>query len=131
MADARRPAAIVARYVRDALDQLPQLYANRLSNVEFVLSRRPTRYQFQRLNRRGGWLYGLYEGIPLTRRATGYAGGDYNLIPPDKITIFWESLVRDFPDDGTLAEQVRRTVFHEIAHHFGISDEDLRRTSVE
>ncbi len=127
----RRPAAKVAEYVRAAIATLPRQYAERLSNVQFFLARQPSRYQRQRLEGRSGWLYGLYEGVPLTRRGTGYGNSDYHLAPPDRITIFWGALARDFPDDGALAEQVRKTVLHEIAHHFGISDAELRRTRVE
>jgi predicted Zn-dependent protease with MMP-like domain len=67
-------------------------------------------------------LLGLYQGVPLTSRTSGYAG-----VPPDKITIYrgpLERLTRG--DPGRLRDQVRRVVLHEIAHHFGISDERLR-----
>jgi predicted Zn-dependent protease with MMP-like domain len=49
---------------------------------------------------------------------------------PDRITIFWGPLVRDFPDDGTLESEVRKTVYHEIAHYFGLDEADLEHTSV-
>jgi len=52
-------------------------------------------------------------------------------VPPDKITLFWGALVRDFPDDAELADQVRRTVYHEIGHYFGLDEDDLHNTSVE
>jgi predicted Zn-dependent protease with MMP-like domain len=45
--------------------------------------------------------------------------------------IYWGPLMRDFPDEASLAEEVRKTVYHEIAHHFGLDDDDLRHTSVE
>ncbi len=110
--------------MRKALASLPPEFATRLSNVEFVLARRPTRPQARRIGLRGS-LYGLYEGIPLPRRDSGYG-----MVPPDKITIFWEPLVSDFPEDEQLADQVQKTVYHEIAHHFGIDESGLRRTSV-
>ena len=47
------------------------------------------------------------------------------------ITLFWAPLVRDFPDDESLAEQVRKTVYHEIGHYFGLEESDLRHTRVE
>jgi predicted Zn-dependent protease with MMP-like domain len=66
-------------------------------------------------------LLGLYEGIPLTRRGAYYAGA-----LPDKITIYRGPLVRHYGHDpDLLARQVKRVVLHEIAHHFGISDERL------
>jgi predicted Zn-dependent protease with MMP-like domain len=49
---------------------------------------------------------------------------------PDRITLFWGPLVRDFPDPASLAEQVRKTLYHEIGHYFGLDEEDLRGTSV-
>jgi predicted Zn-dependent protease with MMP-like domain len=119
------PSARVARYVRAAMKSLPPEYAARLDNVEIVLARRPSRFQMRNLGR-DTELYGLYEGVPLSHRGSGYG-----MVMPDKITVFWETLVRDFPDEDALAEQVRRTVYHEIAHHFGISDAELVRSRVE
>ncbi|MPZ48582.1 MAG: hypothetical protein GEU75_04585 [Dehalococcoidia bacterium] len=72
-----------------------------------------------------GSLYGLYEGIPLTQRDSHYGS-----VMPDRITIFWGALARDFPDDGTLEDQVRNTVYHEIAHYFGLDEDDLHHTRV-
>jgi predicted Zn-dependent protease with MMP-like domain len=67
-------------------------------------------------------LLGLYEGIPLTRRGTAYAGA-----LPDKITIYRAPLERLYgADPDRLREEIRRVVLHEVAHHFGISDERLR-----
>ncbi|HWQ12503.1 MAG TPA: metallopeptidase family protein [Roseiflexaceae bacterium] len=107
--------------VAEALDTLPPEFARYLENVEIIVAPRPSRAQ----RRAAGikpWqtLYGLYEGVPFTERA----GGDPLL--PDTITIFQEPLTRDFPGREALREQVRRTVLHEIAHLFGISDERLR-----
>jgi len=121
-----RPATAVQRYMDAALAALPQRYATRLDNVVFVVKREPGPTERATLRlRREQTLYGLYQGVPVTVRGSGY-----HLAAPDKITVFWLPLVRDFPDDGRLAEQVKKTVFHEIAHHFGISDHDLRHTSV-
>jgi predicted Zn-dependent protease with MMP-like domain len=64
-------------------------------------------------------LYGLYEGVPLTERSAGYHG-----MLPDKITIFRGPLERDF-SRGELEKQIRVTVVHEIAHHFGIDEDRL------
>lgn len=67
-------------------------------------------------------LLGLYQGVPLTRRTSGYGG-----VPPDKISIYRGPLERLYGnDDDRLRAAVRRVVLHEIAHHFGISDERLR-----
>ena len=66
-------------------------------------------------------LLGLYHGVPLPQRGQGYYG-----LLPDKITIYRLPLLRSVRTPEELAERVRHTVWHEIAHHFGISDERLR-----
>ena len=65
-------------------------------------------------------VYGMYDGVPFTDRTNGM------LLLPDTIIIFQEPLERDFGSAATLREQVRRTLLHEIAHLFGISDDRLR-----
>jgi predicted Zn-dependent protease with MMP-like domain len=96
-------------YAQDALDSLPSELRRQLSNVEIVIEDEPPR---------GMRLLGLYEGIPLTRRTSHYAG-----VLPDKITIFRGPLKRMYGrDPEALREEVKRVVLHEIAHHFGISD---------
>lgn len=116
----------MARLVRAALKDLPSPFREKLSNVDFVVARRPAKGEMRRMGFRGDALYGLYQGIPLPERGSGYT-----FVPPDKITIYWEPLLTHFPSDEELAEQVKKTVYHEIAHHFGISDGELRRTAVE
>jgi predicted Zn-dependent protease with MMP-like domain len=115
--DSKTFEAIVA----EALDDLPPEFARLLRNVEVQVALRPDKYH----RRAAGikpWqtLYGLYEGVPLTERD----GGEPLL--PDTITIFQEPLTRDFPGRELLRAEVRRTVLHEIAHFFGISDDRLR-----
>ncbi|MCS6840365.1 MAG: metallopeptidase family protein [Roseiflexus sp.] len=107
--------------VVEALDSLPPEFARYLKNVEVRIAMRPSREQRRALGLRP-WqtIYGLYEGVPLTERT----GGEPLL--PDVITIFQAPLVRDFPSREALREEVRRTVLHEIAHFFGISDERLQ-----
>jgi predicted Zn-dependent protease with MMP-like domain len=99
-------------YAREALDSLPSDLRAEMSNVEIVVEEEPP----------GGQpLLGLYQGIPLTRRGSFYAGA-----LPDKITIYRLPLERIAGGDlERLRALVRRTVFHEIAHHFGISDARL------
>ena len=108
-----------------AVDALPQEYAEKLHNVQFFIRRVLSTDDGERLGIRRGSLYGLYEGIPLTRR-----GGWYNHVTPDRITIFWGPLVRDYPDEQALAEKVKKVVYHEIGHYFGLSEDDLSHTSV-
>jgi predicted Zn-dependent protease with MMP-like domain len=99
--------------VDEAIASLPDDLREFMSNVAVVVEDEPPA---------GLPLLGLYQGVPLTRRTTAYAG-----VPPDKITIYRGPLERlTGGDPNRLREQVRRVVLHEIAHHFGISDERLR-----
>jgi len=99
-------------YAQDALDSLPPDLRAQMSNVEIVVEDEPPP---------GQRLLGLYQGVPLTRRGSYYGGG-----LPGKITIYRGPLVRLFGHDPeTLRREVSRVVLHEVAHHFGISDERL------
>ena len=110
-----------ARLVRQALHELPSPYRDWLENVDVVIERRPRRHHLRAAGLGlAETLFGLYEGIPLTDRVSSYG-----MVLPDKITIFQEPLEREFPGEAELVEEVRRTVLHELAHHFGMSDEEL------
>ncbi len=102
--------------VERALEGLPPELAALLDNVAIVVEDWPE-YSTPLADGEDDTLYGLYEGVPLSERAAGYYG-----VLPDKITIFRGPLERDF-GPGELEEQIRITVVHEIAHHFGF-DED-------
>ena len=105
--------------VERALEGLPPELAKLLDNVAIVVDDWPD-YSTPLVNRDyGDTLYGLYEGVPLTERGAGYYG-----MLPDKITIFRGPLERDFRR-AELEEQIRITVVHEIAHHFGIDEDRL------
>ena len=113
--------------VRRALDGLPEEIARRMSNVDVEVQDRPTASQLRSLGVPSGrTLLGLYQGIPLTRRTSGY-----HMVPPDRITIFQRPLELASRGDGDLVERVRETVIHEVAHHFGISDDRLREMEAE
>ena len=115
------------RLVRQALDELPEAYRERLANVDVVVERRPRPHQLRSAGLGAGeTLFGLYEGIPLAERTS-----DYGLVLPDKITIFQGPLEREFLDAAELVAEVRRTVLHELAHHFGTSDEELERLGLD
>jgi predicted Zn-dependent protease with MMP-like domain len=106
--------------VIEALDTLPPEFARHLGNVEILIEARPT-HEHRRAVGLKPWqtLYGLYQGVPLTVRSSS------TLLMPDLITLFQEPLERDFPELDALRTQVRRTLLHEIAHFFGISDAEL------
>ncbi len=103
--------------VESALEGLPPELAELLDNVAIVVEDWPEYSTPLAPGKADDVLYGLYEGVPLTERTAGYHG-----FLPDKITIFRGPLERDFRHEE-LEEQVRVTVVHEIAHHFGL-DED-------
>jgi predicted Zn-dependent protease with MMP-like domain len=107
------PEADFAQWVEDAIDGLPADLRSAISNVAIVIEEEPPA---------GLPLLGLYHGVPLTRRTSSYAA-----VPPDKISIYRGPLERLYAGDPVrLEEEIRRVVVHEIAHHFGISDERLR-----
>jgi predicted Zn-dependent protease with MMP-like domain len=106
------------RLVADALDSLPPSLGEAMENVVVVVEDWPDAEQ---LDGWGGTLYGLYQGVDLTRRTPlSYAG-----VGPDRITIFKGPICRAADDEAALVAMVSTTVIHEIAHHFGISDERL------
>jgi predicted Zn-dependent protease with MMP-like domain len=97
--------------VAAALDGLPEDLGGLMSNVAVTVEH----------GAGPPGLLGLYEGIPLTSRTTGYAG-----VLPDRITIYRQAICAICWSESEVADQVRRTVVHEIAHHFGIDDARLR-----
>ena len=106
--------------VEDALDSLPAEFLRLLADVAIVVEEVPTPEQARLAGgTEDGWLYGLYEGVPAVEW-----GADMVALP-NKITLFRLPLETDFPDPDDLADQVRRTVIHELAHHAGISDDRL------
>lgn len=104
-------------FVVDALERLPEPFAGRLGSVAIVIEDEPTPAQLASVGARG--LYGLYQGIPRTQLSADAAAG------VSKVTIFRGPLVRASRSSEELAHRVADTVYHEIAHHFGISDARL------
>ncbi|AHY46276.1 hypothetical protein RradSPS_0993 [Rubrobacter radiotolerans] len=102
-----------------ALAELPQEIEALLDNIVITVDDWPDPEETLLKGDPDGNLYGLYEGVPLTERGPGYYG-----VMPDRITIFRGPLVRDFPEEE-LEEQVRITVIHELAHHFGFDEDKI------
>jgi predicted Zn-dependent protease with MMP-like domain len=96
--------------VADAIDSLPDDLRSATDNVVVLVAERAPHDN----------LYGLYEGIPLTRRNSGYM-----LALPDRITIFKGTICDRCNSEAEVADRVRITVIHEFAHHFGIGDARL------
>jgi len=99
------------RHVRTALDLLPPQLAQALDNVAVVVEDEDPEDPD---------LFGLYHGVPLTERGTGYSGQ-----LPDRISIYQLPLEDEFPDPEELVEEIRITVLHELAHYFGIDEDRL------
>lgn len=103
-----------------AMDELPQKYIRGLDNVVIIMADNPTPEQLGRADAHGGLLLGLYEGVPLTQRGSGWSG-----MLPDKITLFKHPLLYVSRGSGELFEQIKRTLWHEIAHYYGLGHDRI------
>ena len=100
-----------------AMDELPQEYIKGLDNVVIVQADDPTPEQLEKMKVEPHHvLLGLYEGIPLTQRGSGFSG-----MLPDKITLFKNPILAVVSSDDELREQIKRTLWHEIAHYYGLN----------
>jgi predicted Zn-dependent protease with MMP-like domain len=109
------------RLVDRALEGLPPEFQQLIDNVAIFIQDRPSRSLLREMGLEpDDTLLGLYEGIPQTERTT-----TYDLVPPDRITLFQRPIEGGCRTDSEVAEQIRRTILHEVGHHFGIDDERL------
>lgn len=107
--------------IAQSLDELPEEYTSHLGNVLITYEDNPTYEQREKLKLQcNQTLFGLYEGVPMTVRGSGYSG-----MLPDKITIFKDPMVHTSTDINSLKVQVKHTLWHEIAHHFGLSHDQI------
>ena len=110
------------RIVAEALDDLPQEFRRELDNVEVVIEDWPDRETLRLAGtQHPAALLGFYHGVPKTKRSRGY-----NLVLPDKISIYRRPILMQCRTDDQVRATVSRVLRHEIGHHFGISDERLR-----
>lgn len=100
-----------------AIRRMPREFRARLDNVIVIVKPAPTKAQVSQF---GPGLLGLYEGISLLDRGTSYSGA-----MPDKITLFKNNIEAADGDEAALVDRIRHTVMHEIAHHFGMDDDEL------
>jgi len=107
--------------VAEAMQQLPPRFREAIDNVAIRVQDAPTRAQLR------DWdidpdeiLLGIYVGIPLTERTT-----NYNLVAPDLIYLFQRSIEEECENEDEMREVIRHTLFHEVAHYFGIDDDRL------
>lgn len=107
--------------ITKAMDELPQEYIRGLKNVAIVMADEPDAEQRQKLKlRTGHLLLGLYEGVPRTMR-----GGNEFGVLPDKITLFKYPILAVSHDEASLFEQIKRTLWHEIAHYYGLDHDRI------
>ena len=113
------------RLVERALASIPEPFRGALREVAIVIDDEPTPRQRQENDLADGdMLYGLYEGVPRTEYGADWVSA------PNRITLFRLPLEEDFPDPRDLADEVRITVVHELAHHLGIDDDRLDELEV-
>lgn len=104
-------------FVEEALGSLPKKYTEEMKNVVITTEQLPSKEQHEKMKLGPHQtLYGLYEGIPLTQR-----GNAYTFVLPDKITIFQYPIEASATTIEGLKSQIKHTLWHEIAHHFGLN----------
>ena len=111
------------KIVEEGIKTIPEKFLRKLDNVAIVIEDEPTPAQKNKLNIHSNWtLLGLYEGVPQVKRGAGYSA-----VLPDKITIFQKPIEEDARSEEDLKEIVKNTVWHEIAHHFGMNEARVRQ----
>ncbi len=106
--------------VRDIINQLPNPIRENIKNLEFIIEDRPSpeiRRQF-----RGAMLLGLYQGVPLPKRGPGYT-----FVLPDRISLFYENLMRVVVDEKDWPRVLKDVILHEIGHYFGFDEIGIRQ----
>lgn len=107
--------------ITKAMDELPQEYITGLNNVAILYADEPDDYQKENSHlHEHNILLGLYEGIPLTKRGT-----NYTFVLPDKITLFKLPILSVVQNEEELFEQIKRTLWHEIAHFYGLDHTNI------
>lgn len=108
--------------VAEAIKSLPKEFKRELDNVGFVVEAWPTEEEMESIRAHpGSLLFGLYRGIPKTKRFSNYTS------LPDKIIIYAGPILMTSGSFEELKAKIQETVFHEIGHHFGLSDEQIRK----
>lgn len=115
--------ALIDAAIERALARLPAAFADRLPSVAIVVEDEPTAEQLAASGAAG--LFGLYQGIPRTHYSAD------GIAVPSKITLFRGPILRTSQSASDLGERIEATLIHEIAHHFGISDDRLRELERE
>lgn len=110
-----------AKLISRAIDEMPERYVEHLDNIVITYADVPDGHQTAKLRLRGdSLLLGLYEGIPLPQRGAGY-----NLVLPDKITLFKYPLLAVSQNEEMFYRQIKHTLWHEIAHFYGLDHDKI------
>lgn len=107
------------RLVAEALDSLPERFADLLENIVVVVEEEPGPSDLEVMDDPEGELLGIYRGTPLTRRSYS------SFRMPDQVAIFRRPILRVTRNTAEARRQIRETVIHEVGHHFGLSDDDM------
>lgn len=112
---------IFEQYVSEAIDNIPEPFSDNIENIAFMVEDQPTAMQRKELGLRPcDALFGLYQGVPLPKR-----GGNQHSIVPDVITIFRHPMIDIHTDVVQLKKQIFKTVWHEVAHYFGLDHDRI------
>ena len=110
------------KIVEEGIGAIPKRFLEKLENVDICIEEELTPFQLKKLRaKKGSLVFGLYEGIPQTKRR------HYAQVLPDKITIFKKPIERVARSENDIKEIVKNTVWHEIAHHFGMDEKRVRK----
>ena len=108
-------------FINESIQAIPKRFLEKLNNVDICVEDNPTSHQLKKLRvKKNSLVFGLYEGVPQTKR------GHYGQVLPDKITIFKRQIERIAHSENEIREIVKNTVWHEIAHHFGLDEKQVR-----
>ncbi|MCK4454120.1 metallopeptidase family protein [Candidatus Parcubacteria bacterium] len=111
------------KLVKEAMKKLPKHIQEKMDNVAIVVKKKPSSYELEKTGIKiGGTLLGLYQGVPKTAWGRGFG-----MILPDKITIFQGSIEQIASSQEEIKELVTIVVWHEIAHHFGFNETQIRK----
>ncbi len=107
--------------VEQGIKAVPEKFLKKLKNVDICVENEPSFQQMKKIRiRKDSLIFGLYEGIPLTKRT------HYAQVLPEKITIFKKPIERVAYSKEKIREIIKNTVWHEIAHHFGMNEKQVR-----
>ncbi len=111
------------KLVDDALTSLPKDFKDRLENITVIVEDKPSREVMRRMGIPAGHvIFGLYHGVPYTRR-----GSFYGNIAPDVIVIYQDPIVRFSSSEEEIKQRVQNVVLHEVGHYFGLDEKELRK----